>query len=210
MSGRSLEGYADIAFGMLTLPQIEKIHQASLDILEQTGVMVRNASVLERLKQAGASIDGERVRLKPQFVERALATAPQSIPIYSRGGETAMCLEGWNCYFGTGSVCPSAIDPDTHQHRPSTKAAVGRIAALCDKLPNIDFCMSMGIAWNASTETSFVHQFDVMARHTSNGLAKLLFCAEHKIPMIYISSPMLGASASVTVAGCVALANRAW
>jgi trimethylamine--corrinoid protein Co-methyltransferase len=253
-----MEDHADLAFRMLTATQIEKIHQASLDILERTGVLVRDALALEMLKQAEARIDGERVRLKPQLVERALATAPRCIPIYSRGGETAMVLEGWNSYFGTGSDCPSAIDPDTHQHRPSTKADVGRIAQLCDKLPNIDFCMSMGIAQDASPVTSFVHQFDAMARHTSkpliytandaedmrdilalaaiivdggsreledrpryihydepisplhhspNGLAKLLFCAEHKIPVVYIGSPMMGASAPATVAGCLALAN---
>ena len=258
MPGQANEGHADIALRMLTLPQIEKIHQATLDILERTGVQVRNAEALALLQQAEASIEGERVRMKAQLVERALRMAPRSIPIYNRSGEPAMCLEGWNSYFGTGSDCPSAIDPDTEEHRPSTKADVGRIAQLCDKLPNIDFCMSMGIAWDVSTVTSFVHQFDAMARHTSkplvytaqdvddmrdilglaeivvdggsreleerpryihynepisplhhspNGLAKLLFCAEHKIPMIYIGSPMMGASAPATMAGCIALAN---
>ena len=155
---------------MLTLPQIEMIHQASLDILERTGVLVRDATALALSRQADATIDGERVRLRPISVEAALKTAPRSISIYRRGGEPAMCLEGWNSYFGTGSDCPSAIDPDTQQHRPSTKADVGRIAQLCDQLPNIDFCMSMGIAWDASTVTSFVHQFDAMARHTSKPL----------------------------------------
>lgn len=258
MNEESIEGHAEIAFRMLTLRQIERIHQASLDILERTGVVVRDATALALLKQAKASTDGERVRLKAHLVEGALKTAPHSISIYRRDGDHAMCLEGWNSYFGTGSDCPSAIDPDTHQHRPSTKADVGRITQLCDKLTNIDFCMSMGIAWDASTVTSYVHQFDAMARHTSkplvytandvadmgdilalaeivvdgssreledrpryihynepisplhhtpNGLAKLLFCAEHKIPMIYIGSPMMGASAPATVAGCVALAN---
>ena len=243
---------------MLTLPQIAMIHQATLDILERTGVVVRDATALALLKQAGAGIDGERVRITVHLVESALQTAPRSISIYRRDGERAMCLEGWNSYFGTGSDCPSAIDPDTRQHRPSTKADVGRIAQLCDNLPNIDFCMSMGIAWDASTVTSYVHQFEAMARHTSkplvytandaedmrdilalaeivvdggsreleerprhihynepisplhhspNGLSKLLFCAEHKIPMIYIGSPMMGASAPVTMAGCIALAN---
>ena len=258
MSDQSAEGHAHIAFGILTRGQVEKIHQASLNILERTGVLVRDTSALEMLKQADASVDGERVRLPPQLVEQALTTAPRCIRIYSRGGETAMVLEGRNSYFGTGSDCPSTIDPDTHQHRPSTKADVGRIAQLCDKLPNIDFCMSMGIAQDASPITSFVHQFDAMARHTSkpliytandaedmddilalaeiivdggsreledrpryihynepisplhhspNGLAKLLFCAAHKIPIIYIGSPMMGASAPATVAGCLALAN---
>jgi len=258
MCRQSVEGHADIAFSMLKPHQLETIHQASLDILERTGVLVRDAAALEMLKEAGANIAGERARLKPQFVERALATAPHSIPIYSRCGEPAMFLEGRNSYFGTGSDCPSTIDPETHQHRPSTKADVGRIAQLCDKLPNIDFCMSMGIAWDASAVTSYVHQFEAMARHTfkplvytandiedmrdilalteiivdggsreleerpryihynepisplhhsPNGLAKLLFCAKHRVPMIYIASPMMGASAPATVAGCVALAN---
>jgi trimethylamine--corrinoid protein Co-methyltransferase len=252
------ETRANIAFRMLTPPQIAMIHQASLEILERTGVVVRDSAAIALLKQADTAIDGERVRLKPHLVEEALNTAPRSISIYRRDGEPAMCLEGWNSYFGTGSDCPSAIDPDTQQHRPSTKTDVGRIAQLCEELPNIDFCMSMGIAWDASTVTSYVHQFDAMARHTSkplvytandaedmrdilalagivvdggsheleerpryihynepisplhhspNGLAKLLFCAEHKIPMIYIGSPMMGASAPVTMAGCIALAN---
>jgi trimethylamine--corrinoid protein Co-methyltransferase len=258
MKDSSIEGHANIALRMLTLPQIARIHQASLEILERTGVVVRDPTALALLKQGGASVDSERVRLNAHLVEGALKTAPPRISIYRRGGEPAMCLEGWNSYFGTGSDCPSAIDPDTQQHRTSTKGDVGRIAQLCDMLPNIDFCMSMGIAWDVSTVTSFVHQFDAMARHTSkplvytandvedmrdilalaeivvdggsreleerpryihynepisplhhspNGLAKLLFCAQHKIPMIYIGSPMMGASAPVTMAGCIALAN---
>ena len=258
MKESSKKNHAEITFRMLTAPQIRKVHQVTLDILERTGVQVRDAEALTLLKQAGASADGERVRMKAPLVERALETAPHSIAIYTRGGEPAMRLEGWNAYFGTGSDCPSAIDPETHAHRPSTKADVGRIAQLCDRLPNIDFSMSMGIAWDISRVTSFVHQFDAMARHTTkpivytaqdaedmreilalgeivvdggsreleerpryihynepisplhhspNGLAKLLFCAEHRIPMIYIGSPMMGASAPATMAGCIALAN---
>jgi trimethylamine--corrinoid protein Co-methyltransferase len=249
---------ANLRLGILGGRQIETLHQAALDILERTGVLVSDAAALALLKKAGASIDGERVRVKAGLVGQALATAPGAIQIYNRSGRPAMCLEGWNSYFGTGSDCPSTIDPDTNSHRPSTKADVGRIALLCEQLPNVDFCMSMGIASDASRVTSYVHQFDAMARntckplvytahdvsdlqdilalgqividgngkeleerpryihynepisplqHSPQGVGKLLFCAEHRIPVIYIASPMMGASAPVTMAGCVALAN---
>ena len=219
---------------------------------------VRDAAALALLRKAGARVEGERVRMKAGLVERALKTAPKSIQVYNRPGEPAMRLEGWNSYYGTGSDCPSAIDPDTGRHRSSTKADVGRLALLCDRLANIDFCMSMGIASDASRLTSFVHQFEAMVRntskpvlftahnaedmqdilrlaeiaagggrreleerpryvhynepvsplhHTPQGVGKLLFCAEHRMPMIYIASPMMGASAPVTMAGCIALAN---
>ncbi len=258
MTTRMTASTAKIAMGLLDARQIHTIHQVSLDILTRTGVRVQDEEALALLKKAGARVDGDRVRLKAGLVERALRTAPKSIPVYNRAGTIAMRLEGWNSYFGTGSDCPSAIDPDTRRRRASVKADVGRIALLCDRLEHIDFCMSMGIASDASRVTSYVHQFDAMARctakplvftahdaedmrdilalaetvtgngsrdleqrprfihynepispllHSPQGLGKLLFCAAHRLPMIYIASPMMGASAPVTMAGCIALAN---
>ena len=249
---------AHISWKILNRRQIQTIHDASMQVLARTGVAVRSAEALALLKKAGAAVDGERVRMKADLVTRALETAPSSIPIHDRAGKLVMHLGGWESYFGTGSDCPSTIDPDTGEHRASTKEDVGRIARLCDGLGNIDFCMSMGIACDASRLTSYVHQFDAMVRntskpvvftaqdtedmrdildiaealvdggrleleerpryihynepvsplhHTPQGMGKLLFCAEHRIPMIYIASPMMGASAPMTLAGCVAQAN---
>jgi trimethylamine--corrinoid protein Co-methyltransferase len=258
MTQRASRSQAKISMNILGKRQIQTIHAASLKILDQTGVAVHDAAALALLKKAGGRVEGDRVRMKAVLVDRALKAAPKSIQMYNRAGEPAMRLEGWNSYYGTGSDCPSAIDPDTGRHRRSTKADVGRLALLCDKLAHIDFCMSMGIASDASRLTSYVHQFDAMVRntskpilftahdaedmrnilclaeivtgggrrelekrpryvhynepvsplhHTPQGVGKLLFCAEHRIPMIYIASPMMGASAPVTMAGCIALAN---
>ena len=257
MAARLTQSKADISLHILSKPQIQAIHGAAMSILDRTGVMV-HAAALALLKKAGATVDGERVRMKARLVDQALKTAPKSIQMYNRAGEPAMRLEGWESYFGTGSDCPSAIDPETGRHRASTKADVGRLARLCDQLGNIDFIMSMGIASDASRLTSYVHQFHAMAcntskpilftahdaddmrdilglaeivigggskelekhpryvhynepvsplQHTPQGTGKLLFCAEHRIPMIYIASPMMGATAPVTMAGCIALAN---
>ena len=43
--------------------------------------------------------------------------------------------------------------------------------------------------------------------HTPEGIGKMLFSAGHNIPMIYIGTPMMGATAPVTMAGCIAQAN---
>ncbi len=236
---------------------IERFHQAVLDILERTGVMVAHEGALELLKAGGARADGQRVRIPARMIEAALASAPKMIEIYDRLERVAMRLGGRNCYFGTGSDLPSTIDPATGEHRRSGKQDVARIARLCDGLENIDFCMSMAIASDASTVTSFVHQFDAMVRnsakpliftaanaadmrdifdlgsavagsaeeltarpryvlydepisalyHSTDGVEKLIFAAQHNIPVIYIASPMTGASAPVSLAGCVAQAS---
>jgi trimethylamine---corrinoid protein Co-methyltransferase len=260
-SANSCEREANLQVGIelnhLGPAHIEAFHQATLDLLDRTGVIVAHQDALTLLKAAGARVEGQRVRIPPHLVEAALASAPRSIDIYDRLGRVAMRLGGRNCYFGTGSDLPSTIDPETRQHRRSGKQDVARIARLCDGLENIDFCMSMAIASDASSVTSYVHQFDAMVRstakplvftannaadmhdifelgatvvggaeelsarpryvlynepisplyHTPDGVDKLLFAARHNIPVIYIGSPMTGASGPVTLSGCIAQAS---
>ena len=237
--------------------QLGKIHEASLHILDGTGVTVAHEQARGVLAAAGAHVDGQRVRMPAAMVEAAVASAPDTIDIFDRSGAPAMRLAAHNCYFGTGSDLPSTIDPETGEHRKSTKADVARAARLCDGLANVDFCMSMAIASDASEVTSYVHQFDAMVRnttkplvftandladmrdirdlaariagdaeelkarpryilynepisplyHSRDGVDKLFFAAEHNIPVIYIASPMMGASAPATMAGCIAQAS---
>ena len=248
---------AGIGLRHLSAVQIDRIHRASLDILEHTGVVVAHEKALDVLKAAGARVEGQRAYMSAKMVAAAIASAPESIDILDRSGAPAMRLAPYASYFGTGSDLPSTIDPATGAHRSSTKADVARAARLCDGLDNIDFCMSMAIASDASAVTSYVHQFDAMVRstakpliftandaadmqdifelacqvvgdaqdlksrpryilydepisplyHSLDGVDKLFFAAEHNIPVIYIGSPMMGGSAPVTMAGCIAQAS---
>ena len=44
--------------------QIKKIHHATLEVLERTGVKITHPRGLELLDAAGARVDGDRVRLR--------------------------------------------------------------------------------------------------------------------------------------------------
>ena len=156
-----------MALDHLSPVQIDRLHHAALNILAETGVIVSHQGALELLTAAGATIDGQRVRISAEMVDAALASAPKSIDVYDRLGRVVMRLGGRNAYFGTGSDLPFTFDPDTGEHRRSGKRDVARIARLCDGLENVDFCMSMGIASDASPVTSYVHQFDAMVRSTA-------------------------------------------
>ncbi|HSL95745.1 MAG TPA: trimethylamine methyltransferase family protein, partial [Thermoleophilia bacterium] len=56
-----------------------RVHDATLTVLEECGVEVRNhPRSLELFAAAGAQVDGPRVRFAPELVERALASAPKT------------------------------------------------------------------------------------------------------------------------------------
>jgi trimethylamine--corrinoid protein Co-methyltransferase len=70
------------------------------------------------------------------------------------------------CYYGTGSDCPTTIDPVSGKRRICTKKDVGALARFGDALPNIDFVMSFGIANDAPAGGNFVHQYEAMLLNT--------------------------------------------
>ena len=71
---------------VLTPEQIARVHQASLRILERTGVSVPHADMLGRFADAGASVDHaqQRVRIPPELVARCLASAGKQFTLYGR------------------------------------------------------------------------------------------------------------------------------
>lgn len=146
----------------LTSGQIEHLHLATLDILEQIGVKVYEPEALELLNNAGARVSGNLVKIPPWMVQQALQTAPCKIVIYDRSGRRAMTLEKDRIYFGTGSDTPYIIDLDTGQRREAVKQDTINATIVTDALENIDFVMSFARASDVPGGRSDRHHFEAM------------------------------------------------
>src|SRR5688572_29791851 len=69
---------------LLTQEQIEKIHQASLEVLEETGLKVRYEPARELFKAHGCSVEEERVRLPRAIVEKYIKMVPSTFTFHAR------------------------------------------------------------------------------------------------------------------------------
>jgi len=154
---------------MLSQEQCEIIHCASLEILRRTGVRVYHDEALDLLRQTDAVItDDNLVRFPPGLVEWALKQAPSRIVLCKRGSDEVIArLEGMEVNFGPGSDCPNYLDPHTGEHRPFTAADVVDCIHVVDALPQLQFCMSMGIPSDLDTANPYRHQFALMLEHTA-------------------------------------------
>ena len=153
------------------------IYEAALEIIASVGMRVHHEGARELLRSAGCSVEGDHlVRIPRALVERARATAPPVVEIYSRDGEPAMSLGGTNSYFGTGSDLISTYDVESGEHRLSTIADVGRAARLCDGLPNIDFVMSFAHPDDVEPHRSYLESFRAMVSNTTK---PMVMTSEH-------------------------------
>lgn len=152
----------------LSEEQMRAIHSAALDILQDCGTMVHHQKALDLLHQAGAQVkDSQHVFIPSGLVEAAIRSAPSKVTIYDRNGGAAMCLEGRNVYYGTGSDCPYLLDSFSGDRREFLSADVGDAVRLVDALPNIDFTMSNGLAPDFPAELQYQYKYAIMIRNST-------------------------------------------
>jgi len=120
----------------LSQGQVEQIHAASLAILARTGVLFNSREAREYFRQAGARVEGERVYLDGELIERCLATAPAAYTLHARNPANTLRIGGDTCAAMPGGGPPYVRDLDGIR-RPGTLADVENFARLSALSPSV-------------------------------------------------------------------------
>jgi len=155
-------------FEVLSQPDVEQIHGATLRVLERTGSRIQCEQGKKLLAEAGCRItDGDLVKIPARLVEECLITVTKQFIVYDRLGNPALKIEGRNCYFGTGVTNPSFLDIETGQVRPTRVGDIANAARVSDYLPNIDWIMPLGSVQDVPCEVSDVYEFEAAVNNTT-------------------------------------------
>ncbi len=166
-----------VRFRMLSDDQLQELFDGVLHVLEYVGLEVKHERAREILKEAGAWVDGDRVRLPSFMVKDALAKAPRSFTVFARDGnpEHDIHIGPGNAHFGPGPTCVNFIDVETMERRPYQLSDVPYVAKVVDSLPNIDFCESLGSVDNVPYDLSALYEFAEMFRYTTKPIVAWSF-----------------------------------
>jgi trimethylamine---corrinoid protein Co-methyltransferase len=123
---------------LLSQEQVEKIHDASLEILEDTGLKVRYEPARELFKKHGCSVDEERVRFPRALVEKYRKMVPPSFTFHARDPKFDKTIPQDGPVIVTASSAPDIIDPVTGQERRAESRDIVQIAHLINELPGYD------------------------------------------------------------------------
>src|SRR5258706_1418686 len=123
---------------LLTQEQVERIHEASLEILEEVGLKVRFEPAREIFAKHGCSVDGERVKLPRNVVEKYRKLAPPSFTFHGRDPKFDKTIPQDSPVIVTASSAPDIIDPVTGKERRAESGDIARIANLINELPGYD------------------------------------------------------------------------
>jgi trimethylamine--corrinoid protein Co-methyltransferase len=124
----------------LTQSEVQRIHSAALDALEEIGLSQAPPSGIKAMTEAGALLgDDGRLRFPRSLVEDMLAKAARNITLHGRDPKYDLHLTENRVHFGTAGAAVHVVDPITREYRESTTPDLYDAARLTQNLDNLHF-----------------------------------------------------------------------
>ena len=148
----------------------ETIHNATLEILQDTGIKVMNENATELFHSSGAIVeifdDHSIVKIPPHMVETCLAWAPRKITYSGRVADENYSVQLGSVAFSTFGGCIKIIDPVTRKRRLSRKTDLENIVRVCDYLDEIRVANRVLNATDVPSGTQSVHNIEAILKNT--------------------------------------------
>ena len=176
----------------MTTTQCQKIHWASLEMLERFGVKLHDRQAIDLLKKGGADVEGDLVYVPSGMVEKAFSTVPKRVVLYNRHGEPVMPLEGRRSFYGPGSDTLNIIDHRTGERRKPLLNDIREGMILCDALPNIDFVMSLVLPSDVDQTIADTFQMEVMLNNTIKPVIAVTYDLPGLVDAVEMAEAVMG------------------
>ena len=151
---------------ILSKSDIERIHKASIKVLEKTGVQFRNNKALDYLEKYGCTIDRKTqiAKIPEAVTTEFMKKAIPEMPMYNRDLKKTPKREVYFRTFGQGTY----LTDREGVARPSTLKDVEKICIMGNALPAIDLPTTAVAARDKNPETSNLYAALVMLNCISN------------------------------------------
>ena len=125
---------------VLSADAIEAIHEASLQVLEEIGIVFMLPEALDILTAAGAEVDREtrQVRFDRALVVERMASAPAEFTLHARSPDRHLVVGGNHVNFGSVASPPNVSDIDRGR-RPGNYADFRDLVRLGQSLNIVHF-----------------------------------------------------------------------
>jgi trimethylamine--corrinoid protein Co-methyltransferase len=184
-----------LGLSILTLEEIQQIHAATLQIIEQVGVRFPSTRALDIWEAHGAHVDRQKsiVRASPALIEDALRQAPPAYTLAARDPAQDLPLDGNHVFLATDGCGVEVIDLHSGARRISCLQDVADIARLADATPEIGFHWVALSAQDKPVHTRGLHEIKaVWENSTKHVQTESIYSAEEARAAVEMAAAVAG------------------
>jgi trimethylamine--corrinoid protein Co-methyltransferase len=150
--------------GILSASDVQLIHEATLEIIENTGVRFPSERALKIWEEHGAKVDHENMVVKApkELIENAIKLCPPDYVLGARDESQDLTLDGNHVYVGTDGCGVQLIDLYTNELRRTILKDVADIAKIADGTEEIAFHWVPVSAQDRPPETRGLHELQAV------------------------------------------------
>ena len=155
---------------VLTDDQVEGIHEASLKILEKTGVRIDSEDAAKRLIKSGATRHPTRksvLTFPTSMTKDAIKKVPRYSKSYARDPKNDLVFDGEHTFAHCEGGNPNTYDLDTGQTRMSTYKDLTEFARIMDALDNCHSCGNVVVATDVHPNLIVLKTMEALIKNTS-------------------------------------------
>jgi len=171
------------------------VHAASIETLNDMGVLVRSPSVLKMLGDAGAKIDEKTMiaKMPEEMVKDAIRKAAKEFVMGSRDGKHDLRIPAEGAPFvGSNGIGTYMTDLETGKRRETNSKDVADFARLADGLTGIDFFWSNVTAMEVPTALHMIYAQWVAFQNCTKNYGTLTLSARDAKVQIELGSLIAG------------------
>jgi len=153
---------------ILSKDDLQKIHNASLQILRDTGIVIHHGRSLDGLAEAGASVDHQKhkVLISPELVDECLRRTPKFHTLAGRDSRRDLKIEAGKTYTRSASGSIYIIDSETGSRREASSIDARNFTRAQDALENISFCGGSPYPFDTHPAMRDIYQIRIMLENT--------------------------------------------
>ncbi len=144
-----------------TRAELQKIHAATVRVLERTGIKVLDPEASRALEGAGATVDpvSQVVKIPEGVLRELLMQAPSRFRLHGRGPDHVLAFGEGNTYFSSMGTAVQ-MDDGKAGPRPGTLKDVENFYRLVDASPHLDH--ASWVIWPRDVPNDLVHIYEIL------------------------------------------------
>ena len=180
---------------ILSQDEIEKIHEKTLELLENPGIAVHSERALKLLEGGGAKIRWKEMRasIPEGLVKETIKSLPKTMRFGARNPRQDMVFPREGCaYMATNGTAVYMTDLDTGERRTTTAADLRDFMILCDAMESLDYVWPIVTAHDAPDENHALSELTTCLLTTTKHVQGEAMSAEEAKAEVEVAARIAG------------------
>lgn len=159
----------DTMLRMLTDAQIKQVHNWSLDLLENVGILLKSDEACEYYVKAGATVKDQVVKIPRKIIENAFKTTVKrdDFVLYARDPKFDVVLKDSPPTIHAMTMATNVIDPITGERRNATDLDLAKLTVILEQLDTVSSASALVTPQDVPLQSADWYTWVTALKHTT-------------------------------------------